>query len=216
MQSPTTRKRRTRRPVEDARDAILDAAETRLIASGPDAVRVQLVARDVGLTDAAVHYHFGNREGLMEALLRRAGRQLRDELTRLAAQWDSETLDVDALVQLFEDCYDRRQFARLTAWLSLHGWRPAGAGMLRELAESFHSARVARCDALGATQPRLEDTLFLLELVNLTVWAKALIGASTHRMVGLAIGRSKDVEFRAWFAELVTDRATRAEPRYSR
>src|SRR5215471_15060903 len=97
---------RVRRTVEEAREAILAAAEHRLIASGPDAVRVQTVARDVGITDAAVHYHFGNREGLIDALLRRAGRRLRSELIALGEQWDTNESDMANLIELFEDCYD--------------------------------------------------------------------------------------------------------------
>jgi AcrR family transcriptional regulator len=63
-------RKRIRRSATASRLAILQAAEARLIAGGPDAVRVQPLARELGLTDAAVHYHFGSREKLLEALLR--------------------------------------------------------------------------------------------------------------------------------------------------
>ena len=66
-------KPRVRLPREDAQRAILDAAEKRLREGGPEAVRVQHVAADLGVTDAAIHHHFGSRRGLMEALLRFAG-----------------------------------------------------------------------------------------------------------------------------------------------
>jgi AcrR family transcriptional regulator len=196
---------RVRRSVDEARAAILDAAERRLISGGPDAVRVQTVARDVGITDAAVHYHFGNREGLMDALLRRAGRRLRDELVALAERWDADTLDVSDLVELFEETYDRRQYARLTAWMTLHGWRPKGSGMLRELGEAFHEARSARATDTGTRKPSLEDTLFMLELVHLFVWAEALVGTSAHKMVGLPSDRRTDLRFKRWFARLTNE-----------
>ena len=196
---------RVRRTVEEAREAILAAAEHRLIASGPDAVRVQTVARDVGITDAAVHYHFGNREGLMDALLRRAGRGLRSELIALGEQWDTNESDMANLIELFEDCYDTNQYARLTAWMTLHGWRPKGSGMLRDLAEGFHAGRCARAVANGTRKPKLEDTLFVLELVHLFVWGKALVGSSGHRMVGLPADRDTDRRFTRWFADLMAD-----------
>src|SRR2546421_2443478 len=85
---------RIRRSPEDARRLILDAAQRRLIDGGPDAVRVQTVAADVGMTDAAVHYHFTNREGLMEALLADAGRRMRRDLRSVADGWDPGTLDL--------------------------------------------------------------------------------------------------------------------------
>ncbi|HEV2370316.1 MAG TPA: helix-turn-helix domain-containing protein, partial [Acidimicrobiales bacterium] len=94
---PAPTRSRTRRSVEEARRLILDAAQRRLIAGGPEAVRVQTVAADVGITDAAVHYHFANREGLMEALLAEAGRRLRRDLRSVANDWDVGSLDLDEL-----------------------------------------------------------------------------------------------------------------------
>lgn len=73
-------KTRVRRTVDEARRLILEAAERRLAAGGAEAVRVQSVAADVGVTDAAVHYHFGSRQGLLDAVVRSAGRRLRDGL----------------------------------------------------------------------------------------------------------------------------------------
>ena len=70
---PVTRARRSK---ADARQQILDAALELLLAEGPDAVRVQRVASRVGVTDAAVHYHFGNHAGLMKELLRHSARKL--------------------------------------------------------------------------------------------------------------------------------------------
>ena len=61
--------KRTRRPAREARQRILEAAEQKLIEGGPDAVRVQTLGRELGITDAAIHHHFGNRDGLLEALL---------------------------------------------------------------------------------------------------------------------------------------------------
>src|SRR5215471_4514357 len=118
---------RVRRPVERAREEILDAAERHLVAGGPDAVRVQVVARDVGVSDGTVHYHFGSREGLMQALLRRAGRRLRDALATTVDRWEPEALAVEELAELLRELYSERQYARLTAWLRLAGWKPTGS-----------------------------------------------------------------------------------------
>ena len=197
---------RIRRSAEDARRAILDAAERRLVGGGPQAVRVQLVARDVGMTDAAVHYHFGNRRGLLEALLRNAGRRLRNELTEAVAACAAGSLDIGALVRRVQETYDTRQYARLTAWMSLAGWRPRGAGMLRAHAEAIHNARRKRAAALRRPAPKAEDTLFVMVLLNLVVWAEALIGDSSRRMVGLPADRATAERFRDWFTTLLSQR----------
>jgi AcrR family transcriptional regulator len=202
---------RIRRSAEDARRQILEAAERRLVAGGPDAVRVQTVARDVGITDPAVHYHFGNREGLLEALLRHCGRRLRDDLTTVASRWNAESLDMRELVDLMNESYDRRQYARLTAWMRLSGWQARGSGMLSAHAEALHSARTAQADTAWGPGPSVEDTLFVLALVNLVVWAEALIGDSTMRMVGLPTDRATERRFMDWFAALLTDHV-RATP----
>jgi len=62
---------RQRRTPQAAKFAILDAAERRLHDEGPEGVRIQRIAADLDITDAAIHYHFGTREALMDALLRR-------------------------------------------------------------------------------------------------------------------------------------------------
>jgi len=42
---------RRRRSADEARRAILEAAEKRLVEQGPGAIKVQAIARDLGLTD---------------------------------------------------------------------------------------------------------------------------------------------------------------------
>src|SRR5690242_16224301 len=63
---------RRRRTGEEARSAILDAAERRLVASGPAGIRLQEVAADVGVSHPTVLHHFTSREGLVEAVVGRA------------------------------------------------------------------------------------------------------------------------------------------------
>jgi AcrR family transcriptional regulator len=191
---------RVRRAPDVAREEILDAAERRLVDGGPEAVRVQLVARDVGLTDAAVHYHFGSREGLLEALLRRAGRRLKGEIREATRSWDADTLDVGKLVAIMERIYGAG-YARLSVWLQLAGWKPRGSGMLTELAERMHDVRQ---HGAGRRLP-LEDTLFTVELLTLVVWADAFGGDAWRRSVGLPTDQATRKRFLDWFASLVEE-----------
>src|SRR2546421_10348142 len=62
---------RSRRTAEEARRLILEAAEKRLIAGGPEALRLQDLARDVGISHPLILHHFGSREGLIGALIAR-------------------------------------------------------------------------------------------------------------------------------------------------
>ena len=167
-------------------------------------MRVQVIARDIGVTDAAVHYHFGSREGLLQALLRRAGRRLRDEIAEVIERWEPESLDIGELGELLRRLYSERGYARLTAWLRLAGWSPSGAGMLRPQAEELHRLRAdAALD--GQPPPDLDDTLFSLVLLNMVLWSEPLIGEAALRMFGLPGDESTARAFRRWLAELVGD-----------
>jgi AcrR family transcriptional regulator len=198
-------KTRVRRTVDEARRLILEAAERRLAAGGPDAVRVQAVAADVGITDAAVHYHFGNRQGLLDAVVRSAGRRMRDGLQQLIAEWDPGTLDIAALADQLRTTIDTEGQARLTAWMALGGWKPQGAGLLRPLAEALHQQRYEAAKSSGRPPPPVDDTLFTVELLGLVVWAEALAGDAWRRSVGLKSARVTADRFMAWFVALVND-----------
>lgn len=198
---PAEPARRRRRSGEDARREILAAAEKLLDERGPEAVRVQTVARAVGLTDAAVHYHFGNREGLLEALLRDVGRRMKAEL----AEADDD-VDLSTLLDVLDEAYHTHGYARLTAWMRLAGWKPTGEGMFRPYAEALHRALVRRAEAAGTPRPPLDDTLHLVTLLNLVSWADALTGAEWRRSVGLPATAEAGAAFRQWLLGRLGDR----------
>src|SRR5260370_864793 len=131
--------KRLRGTPQAAKVAILGAAERRLHDEGPEGVRIQRIAADLGITDAAVHYHFGTREALMDALLRRIGRRLVDEIEATIENWAPDQIDVAALGRLFQHTYADERAARLALWLSLAGWRPTGSGMRTALVQSIQS-----------------------------------------------------------------------------
>ncbi len=200
MAQPRRPARRVRRSAEQARRLILEAAEKRLIEGGPEAVRVQLVARDVGMTDAAVHHHFGSRDGLLEALLRHAGRQVRERIQAAARSWTPETVDVAALSDLIAETYAQRGYARLALWLSFAGRRGKGSGMLADLADALHAIRCARARAAGRVPPRREDTLHWVALFHLVQVADPLVGDAMRRSAGLPSDEKARRRHRAWIA----------------
>src|SRR5688572_5204467 len=65
-------KKRVRRTAGAAREAILDAAEKRLAEGGPAGLRIQEIARDVGISHPTLLHHFGSRAALVEAVVDRA------------------------------------------------------------------------------------------------------------------------------------------------
>lgn len=195
--------RRRRRSVVEARREILDAAEQLLSTGGPDAVRVQVVARAVGMSDAAVHYHFDSREGLVDALVRDVGRRMKAELGDVVNGWRRSDVDIRSLVTLLDEKYRVRGYARLTAWMRLSGWRPRGSGMFRPLAEAMHETRSGSARSDRTVPVTLEDSLHVVTLLNLVTWAEPLVGAEWRRSVGLPGTAQASEQFRQWFSELV-------------
>jgi AcrR family transcriptional regulator len=201
--SGAARPTRVRRSPEAARATILTASEELLVADGPDAVRVQRVAAMVGMTDAAVHYHFRTRDDLLTALLSAIAKRLKDDVASVASQWDSDRIELAELVELLDDRYRSRNYARMTAWMHLSGWQPRGSGIFRAQAEVLHESRQRLARAAGRPAPELEDSLHLIVLVNLVAWADALVGNAWRRGVGLPATRQNASTFRRWFVALV-------------
>lgn len=73
---PTSRSRQgeTRRADgERTRDQLMDAAEALFAAHGVDGVSVRSINAAAGLAPASVHYHFGDKDGLLRQVITRRG-----------------------------------------------------------------------------------------------------------------------------------------------
>ncbi len=158
--------KRIRRTPEVAKLAILEAAERRLIEDGPDGVRVQHIAADLGITGAALHYHFGSRETLIDAVRRYSAKRLLTDIEAILEAWDADRLDLHRLSALFRKTYADRGAARLIFWLALSGRKPRGSGLLKGLIEAVHQTRERRAVASGRAPPPISDTRFVIVLLS--------------------------------------------------
>ncbi|MEM9132656.1 MAG: TetR/AcrR family transcriptional regulator [Actinomycetota bacterium] len=176
----------TRNKPDEARRAILEAAQRHLREGGPDAVKVQRIAGDLGLTDAAIHYHFKNRQNLLTALIRHAGVDLKQQL--------AET-DATRMAQLAEELhavYDTDGYARLAMWLSFAGWEDEGSGMFADVVERRAAADPGR----DRTEVQYE-----VAFLNLVLAAEPLLGAAFLRSVGLPDDEDGRRRFHRWIVE---------------
>ncbi|MGE6756704.1 TetR/AcrR family transcriptional regulator [Corallococcus interemptor] len=164
--APARRKRRT---PEEAREAILQAAEPLLVEQGPDRVGLQAVAKAAGVSHALVTHYFGTYEALVREVLLR-----RNEL--IAASFREQLLAAEAppdagqLLERFFTMMQQGKHGRLMAWALLTGRAEhmplAPAQGLRLLADAleFQSGRVA--EAQG-TPPPPRDTVDMTLIVAL-------------------------------------------------
>jgi AcrR family transcriptional regulator len=192
-----------RRTAEDARTAILDATEQRLVARGPSGIRLQDVAADVGVSHPTILHHFGSRERLVEAVIKRRVHAMSHEV--VLALVGAEQGEAPA-VALFERLYAALGpggHARVVAFLALEG-RVQGVEpeSLFPLAQVTHAARLARRDP-EAPKPSLEDTHFTVLLGALALFGEAIVGPLFRGEPEDAPDRETSRRFREWLARLV-------------
>lgn len=207
------RTRRRRRTVEQARREILGAAERRLIAGGPEAIRLQEIAADVGVSHSTILHHFGSRQGLMEALIAHAIRGLQENLLGvLRARGGAPARSLDERVERSRRMLDRsarlftdRGYARLLAWLILGGTdlRRVARGLFAEFSKAAHASRVERKLAEGREPPEMEDTLFGISMAPIVLFGDALFGRLARLTVGLRGDPQTERRFRRWLAYLI-------------
>lgn len=201
---------RRRRTAEEARRTILEAAQKRLAACGPEEIRLQDIASDLGISHPAILHHFGSREALLLELSRHALRSLNADLVSVLA--DSSEDDVEAwLDRVFETLRDRGH-ARLLAWGLLTGrlgrTDAAAEGeaddhLLFELAEVVHARRREVARLAGTELPSLEESVFAVQLVAAALLGDALMGPLLRRSAGLASDDGSGERFRAWLGRRV-------------
>ena len=197
------RRRQSReRDATTTRGAILDAAERRLIEGGPDAVRLEKIATDAGVSHPAILHHFGSREGLVEAMVVNALRRFQQQILE---GWPStKEPDVEGTFERFYEVASRRGIARMLAGLILMG-RDFGAtnpAIFRPAAERLHMGRVRRAVREGKKAPRLEDSLFAASFLMILVLGDSLFGNRVRRAIRLRSNDSAE-RFRRWLIKLV-------------
>lgn len=184
----------------DTRTAILNAAERRLIRNGPEGIRLQDIAADLGISHPAILHHFGSRERLVEALVAHGMAGLQEEFL---AGWPSRKVpDIEGVMERFFRLAEKRGMARLMAWLILSG-RNLGAanpGALIPAVQRMHGGRVRAAERVGRQAPDFEGTQFAAVLLSIMVLGDALFGPMVRGAVGLGSSAAVSRRFRKWLA----------------
>ena len=169
---------RRRRDPETARAEILDAAERLLVERPPGEVGLKDVAAATGVSHALVSHYFGTYAELVESVLVRRIRLLREAALVKLAQPDS-LVDSAALVDVLFTALEDPLYKRLSLW-ALAAERTVGRDAfpfreqgMRIFADALH-ARVLhdRPDlAPGPLRERIEQAL---AIANAASWGYAL------------------------------------------
>jgi AcrR family transcriptional regulator len=194
-----------RLPAEEARLRILDAAEKRLSEVGPEGLRLQELAKDLGISHPAILHHFGSREELITAVVERAVSALHAELiaTFTGTLGQAKAIQADELLHRIAETLADRGQARLIAWLILSGREPpelTSGVRLRTVIQGAHAFRRAR-----SARPKLElaETSFIVELTAFALLGDAVFGERMRRLEGISEQPDASRDFRVRLGKLL-------------
>ncbi len=188
---------------EEARARILDTAEEQLRASGPGGLRLDVIAKQIGVSRQAILHHFGTRDGLIAAVVQRALERLHMELAGgLRVLSDRERASGVLVKRAFEVIVEGG-YGRLLAWLALEHQPSeldsfAAVGQLATLAQIGHRIREGEH---GPSDYR--DTLFTFVLTTYAMLGSAVFEEGVFRAAGLEGDESAREDFRSWLAGIL-------------
>lgn len=166
---------RVRRTATDSRNAILDAAERRLVAGGPASIRLQEVAAEVGVSHPTILHHFGSRERLVgEVVQRRVASMNADVLGAVASQATGHEIVAPLLERLFA-AFGPGGHARVVAHLALEGAENPAIDGMRPVAKALHARRLTSVEP-GGTKPSPDDSEFIVMLTAFALFGEAIAG----------------------------------------
>ena len=196
-------KRRRRLTGEEARARILEAAVERLRAEGPEGLRLNALAKELGISHQAILYHFGSREGLVAAVVKSAIDNLQAELLGGLRVLEDKDRGAEALIdRTFEVMVDEG-YGRLLAWVALTQGDPPveeHRHPIEMLARMAHEVRERDHDDVD-----YQDTLFTITLLAFAVLGASVAGAGVTRAAGLEDDAETRRAFRTWLRTLVVE-----------
>jgi AcrR family transcriptional regulator len=200
--APRLKRRRARLTAGEAREAILAAAAARLREVGPDGLRLQEIAKDVGLSHPTVLHHVGNRDALVSAVVLRAQAALQRDLLACFAdlQGEPERLAELALARV-DEALRTSGHARVLAWLALSDFEPQDTTHLRQLADVIKGAQ--------SFEGTHDDARFTVLLASATMFGVAILGRPLAEQLGFTDPDAVLDRFRVWFARMIAAHLTR-------
>jgi TetR/AcrR family transcriptional regulator, repressor for neighboring sulfatase len=175
--------RRVRRTPEEARTLALASARRLLLADGPDAVTLQAVATDLGMSHTNLIHHFGSAAGLQSELMRQMMSELTATIESAVMRLRAGKGEMRDFVDIVFDAFDRGGAGRLAAWIILSGetgrLTPVGE-VVRDYIDSVERSAETGADAQHVHERVTSATLF----VTMAALGDAIIGNPLRRMVG--------------------------------
>ena len=190
--------------------AILEAARELLAAGGPEAVRLQEVARRAHVSHSTVLHHFGSRLRLVKALAQHVMEGLHRDMIaaitpRTGLGMEQRVERTHTILERVSEVYADRGYARLIAGILLADDRggPRREDLFAPAPAAMHAARVERRRSEALPLPAREDTLLGFALVGVALFGDALYGPIMRGGIGLPAGPEGAAMLRRWLAQVL-------------
>lgn len=128
------------------REHILDTAESLFTKHGYKSASIREIARACGVTNAAIYYHFPDKESLFLEVMQRHAENLRDCMMRVAEEAESPREKVIAI---------------LNAYINAIAGQHAPIFMLRKEAHQLQKGKMHKGALMGTISQPLVETLLL-------------------------------------------------------
>ncbi|ATB33717.1 TetR/AcrR family transcriptional regulator [Melittangium boletus] len=194
---------RRRRTPEEAKEAILLAAEPLLVEQGPDRVGLQSVARAAGVSHALVTHYFGTYEALVREVLLRRTRLLAEDFQRQLLETGAPP-SASRLLERFSSVFQEKGHGRLMAWALLTGraeHTPLGPHPGLRVVVDALEFQVGRIAASQGQPPPSREALEMTLLVGLCASQWYTLA---RRQLLSALGRTADAEADAQFQAVLS------------
>jgi AcrR family transcriptional regulator len=174
--------RRVRRTPGEARTLALASARRLLLKSGPDAITLQAVAADLGMSHTNLLHHFGSAGGLHSSLMREMVRELTDSIESAVMRFRGGQGTVRDFVDIVFDAFDAGGAGQLAAWIMLSGEAEHLAPVQEVVRKYIHNVEETSSDP---TQQHVHERVTTATLlVTIAAFGDALIGDHLRKMVG--------------------------------
>jgi AcrR family transcriptional regulator len=172
--------RRIRRTPEEARSLALASARRLLLQHGPDAITLQAVAADLGMSHTNLLHHFGSAGGLHSSLMREMVSELTTAIESAVVRFRSGEGNVRDFVDIVFDAFDSGGAGQLAAWIMLSGEAQHLVPVREVVRKYMHNVEAGDEDSQTAHARISAATL----LVTTAAFGDALIGDQLREMVG--------------------------------
>jgi len=177
---------RIRRSPEESRSNILSAAESLLVAQGPQSLRLADVARAAGVANATVLHHFGSIDAVHKALMERMIADLVASIMAVNVPQDDPAAARAAELRTLFDAFETRGAARLAAWLELTD-ETSRLTVVRAAVQEVAQKKISNT---GVPTEMAEDLILLSVTLAIGV---GLFGPSLSTLIGKPPERAREL-----------------------